>query len=138
MNRRLRATRSIVIGSLVLLGCVSRKYNSVSSPDAHIVPTVFWAEEPIINVCWENPSPELQSGWNTLKDALVEQYNGRTPVKFVGFGSCAPGLAGIHIFHEDGTPGETKARPAVIAGENAFGMGISGMPFCHQIHERFV
>jgi erythromycin esterase-like protein len=89
---------------------------------------VFWPEEPTINVCWENPNAELQSGWNTLKDALVEQYNGRTPVKFVGFGACTPGLAGIHIFHEDGTPGESKARPGVVAGEGAFGVGISGMP----------
>lgn len=111
----------------VLMGCTPRRFNSGSSTKAHIVATVFWPEEPTINVCWENPNPELQSGWNTLKDALVEQYNGRTPVKFVGFGACTPGLAGIHIFHEDGTPGESKARPGVVVGEGAFGVAISGM-----------
>jgi erythromycin esterase-like protein len=127
MERKVNAVIYMVL-LCSMLGCVPRKYNASSSPKAHIVPTIFWPEEPTINVCWENPNPQQQSGWETLKEALTEQYNGRTPVKFVGFEPCTGGAPGVHVFHEDGVPGESKARPAVVVGESAFGVAISGRP----------
>lgn len=126
----MRSSRAFVLLSLVtplaVGGCRPRDYNQ-ASPASHVVPTFFWPEMPEIPVCWENPHPAFQAGWDILRSALVEQYNGRTPVKFTGFGKCSPGMPGIHVYHDDGTPGAERARPAVVAGESRFGIQLSGV-----------
>lgn len=48
-------------------------------------------------VCWENGTTDTAVYQELLKEAAIEQYNGRTVFKFEGWGPCAADSRGIRI-----------------------------------------
>ena len=58
--------------------------------------SVLWPDG-MARVCWENGSEATAEYESLVKSAVIEQYNGRTIVKFLGWDRCAPDSQGIRI-----------------------------------------
>jgi hypothetical protein len=62
-----------------------------------------WPRPYVIPVCWEPgsiPRPE----WQMVRDAVTRAWEGHSPIRFVGWGTCALNAGGIRIGVFDGNP----------------------------------
>ncbi|HYX37105.1 MAG TPA: erythromycin esterase family protein [Oligoflexus sp.] len=104
-----------------MLSCTAAN-NDTSQVKAAVTREYLWPRQGQIPVCWENPSPELESGWTIMRQALEEEYNARTPIRFVDFGPCQAHSPGVRVLVSD-TP--NAARPG-ISEPDFMGPAVSG------------
>ncbi|MCB9763601.1 MAG: FG-GAP repeat protein [Alphaproteobacteria bacterium] len=62
--------------------------------------TAVW-DSPVINVCFESPTA-ADAPWQDLtRQRVQETWEAHTPLRFVGWGTCASGDPGIHVQFAD-------------------------------------
>ncbi|HYX36621.1 MAG TPA: hypothetical protein VE954_26225 [Oligoflexus sp.] len=104
-----------------MLSCTAAN-NDTSQVKAAVAREYLWPRQAQIPVCWENPSPELESGWTSMRQSLEEEYNARTPIRFVDFGPCQAQSQGVRVLVSDTTD---AARPG-ISEPDFMGPAVSG------------
>ena len=128
---RLSLCCKVILTALALSGCrtvanettVLRGY--VSSDDQ-----VFWPGG-VIDVCWENDGPGMADGKALVRSVIEEQFNGRTKLKYTGWGLCTANSKGLRVIVYDGISAPDALAPA--PSEGGFG-NTSAFPAHPQTH----
>lgn len=95
-----------IIALTLLSGCrhdTTGDETGRNSAELYIINDKSWASQ-AVSVCWENPSAANAAERQLVRDALAGAWSQYTPVEFVGWGTCAPALPGIHVLIQDSWP----------------------------------
>lgn len=69
---------------------------------------------PVVNVCWENPAAwPTETAW--VRSAVTQTWEAASRMRFVGWGTCQDGMAGLHIRVADQQAGTTALGSALNA-----------------------
>lgn len=70
-----------------------------------------------IYVCWENPSPQLQTEMTLVRNSIRESWEAASAVRFTGWQKCAEQNRGIRILIDDSGP-HTKGLGVNLDGKS--------------------
>jgi Ricin-type beta-trefoil lectin domain len=69
---------------------------------------------PVVNVCWENPANwPTETAW--VRTAVAQTWETASRLRFVGWGTCQAGMAGLHIRIADQQAGTVALGSALDA-----------------------
>ena len=70
---------------------------------ANVLSAAVWSST-VINVCWENVSPQFEEERALVEQAVSDTWHHYSVLDFLGWRECVPGNLGIHIKVEDSGP----------------------------------
>ncbi len=70
---------------------------------AYVLMTSVWPD-PVVYVCWENPSDADTEERQWVKDAVTRTWQEASALEFKGWGPCAERVRGIRMLIEDSGP----------------------------------
>lgn len=101
MNVLTHVLRVLLLSSLLTVTGLAQT-QSTELPSL-VAPRLVWPSSQI-QVCWENAGMTNSTEAKWVRDAIATTWERHSPLRFAGWGDCAPGTKGIRIRVDDSNP----------------------------------